>query len=296
MKGLEWIIGLALVATGAWLYPELGVSLSRWPVTTAAVVLIFFFSGLRIELRLVLKGIKNWRFQVRAQLLIFGVMPFLFWLFSFFFDGPTRVGVLLTGCLPTTISSCVVLSSLIGGDEEGALSASLLSNVLALFLAPLLLMFYLSLGNMPEFLIGEAIGKLLLVILAPLLLGRAVRFFYSVSKQIQSQIPFWNSLLIFFLAYIALCKVFYLSVPIGKILLCMGAFHALLLFIVHLVIRRFLKRAEQIALLFTSTQKSLAIGVPLISFLGLPGSEFVVAPLVAYHFVQLLIPGLFILK
>jgi sodium/bile acid cotransporter 7 len=237
-------------------------------------------SGIKLSPALFLRGATNWRFQVLAQFTIFCVMPGFCWIFSFAIDDPIyQSGIILMGCLPTTISSSVILTSLLQGDEASALFAALLSNILGVFVSPLLASYLLGLHGFVTFNALPVIGGLVVIVILPLLAGQLLRPFIVVTKAWTVNMDRLRSLLIFLIIYTSLSKVsgFYLVV-----FLAMG-----------FIVLQVLERKHALSLLCSGTQKTLALGVPLIGLLGIPESTELLVPLITYHFVQLLLPSFF---
>ena len=128
--------------------------------------MILFLQGLSLALEKVRSGAGNWRLHVLIQSFTFLAFPVvgllqhcaspLYW--------PTqpeavRSGFLYLCVLPSTISTSVVLTAVAGGNTAGALFNAAFSNIIGVFLTPILV--HLLMRETGQ---GGAVGPLLLKI------------------------------------------------------------------------------------------------------------------------------------
>ena len=116
-------------------------------VTTAAVALLFFLYGARLATREVLGGLAHWRLQGAILATTFVVFPLLGlglaalvkpWI------GPAfALGVAYVSLLPSTVQSSVAFVSVARGNVAGAICGATVSNVLGMFLTPVLVLWLL---------------------------------------------------------------------------------------------------------------------------------------------------------
>ncbi len=294
MNAAQWTMTLALVLLLSWLAPGVGVAIAQFPVVSFGVAAIFLMAGIRLPFATFKLGLIQWRFHLATQLTIFAVMPLLCWLLAQFFEGsPYRDGIILLGCLPTTISSCVVLTGMMRGDEWLALVSAMISNLLAVFISPLLVYLFLDLSTVPTLDPLPVIQGLLLVVLAPFALGQIISFFITTSVSFGIKTLKLSASIIFFILYLALCQCFASQPePLGEMAGTFLIFYMLVVFFFAAVLKGILPRAEGRAFMFVGSQKSIAVGIPLIALLDLPNPEHLLVPLICYHYVQLLLPGI----
>jgi len=145
-------------------------------VQSLCMVFIFVISGLTLKTDDIRAAIRAWKattFGVTSILFITptlallpGQLPFLVKEF--------QVGFLLFCCMPTTINSGVALAQSAKGSFALALLLTVLSNLIGIFTAPFFLSLLLSVADVhvsPQ----PLLLKLLLMILLPLIIGKAAR-------------------------------------------------------------------------------------------------------------------------
>lgn len=88
-------------------------------------------------------------------------------------EGDYRVGLIVTGCLPCTLTSAVLITRLARGDEAAALLSVFLSNLLATVLTPLWLLALT--GKIASMSLADMMGRLVLWLVLPVLAGVAAR-------------------------------------------------------------------------------------------------------------------------
>jgi predicted Na+-dependent transporter len=146
----QWLLlGLGLVILLAWAFPSVGKRgghiASQYTITYGAVIIIFFVSGLSLPF----KSLRHHATNIRLHLIV-QVMSFLVTSSVFFgiaaaastsrhLEIGTLVGIIATGCLPTTIASNVVMTREAKGDEAATMVEVTLGNLLGPFITPLLL-------------------------------------------------------------------------------------------------------------------------------------------------------------
>ena len=169
MVGLFGSLLLALIfpdpgAQGGWLRPEI--------TTKLGLACIFFIQGLSLATEQLLSGLRPVRLHLFCLSWNFIWFPLVAGLLllplSLFLDGELCLGLILLSILPTTISSATALTSMADGRVPQVIISSVLSNLLAVFLVPLVCLFLLS---------AESGGSIpLLSLFPPLLLGAEAPF------------------------------------------------------------------------------------------------------------------------
>jgi sodium/bile acid cotransporter 7 len=303
-----FLVGLALViALAAWqpwigapggpLKPELTVHL--------AVAGAFLVSGLTLPLARLREAAGQMRLHLFVQLFCFvlipalmlGARPLLGWLGA---SDALIQGFVVLACLPTTIASCVIFTRTAGGNEAGALCNSVLGNLIGLMVSPALLL--LLLGTHGEAPITSVLGQLSLEVLLPLAAGQAIRLLAHARAEVFERLRQIPSMLLLYLILCVFCATFTQPMPegaghdlaiatLGSVVLHGG----LLVLAWWLGGRRVLRftRGDRIAALMCSTQKTIALGVPMVSILygHHPQLAWLLLPLICYHPLQLVISG-----
>jgi len=168
------LIGLVIPGFGQALA---ALKAGEWSlVQSLCMVFIFVISGLTLKTDDIRAAIRAWKattFGVTSILFITptlallpGQLPFLVKEF--------QVGFLLFCCMPTTINSGVALAHSAKGSFALALLLTVLSNLIGIFTAPFFLSLLLSVADVhvsPQ----PLLLKLLLMILLPLIIGKAAR-------------------------------------------------------------------------------------------------------------------------
>ena len=299
----------------AYLLPQLGGWIvARLPAGLLLTVLIFFCIGLTLPSETLWHNLSNWKFHLSVQVYIFVFHPLFFFLvlapWRRFFIPELLLGFAALAVLPTSVSSCVLFCKESGGNETLAVVNSVLANILGIFLTPLLLGLSASL-LFPELLHNSEPAQLSLIsvfgalswkIFLPMSLGHLLRrLALPWVKSHRKQFSILNNLAIVLIVFFSFSKavrqdsfVFALkSLPLSFAFLPFAFLllaQPVLLLLAKLYGRLLgLGRAERIALAFTSSQKTIAMGVPLLnSFFG-DQVGLILLPLLFYHPWQLIV-------
>lgn len=143
---------LALVASQVQV-PASGQKAKQTAVEYTSVSLIFFITGCTLPTKVLLQNAYRWKLhlfvQVQCYLLtsaiIFGIVS-LCATNRNFMDPALLVGLIFAGCVPTTISSNVVMTRQAHGNSALTVVESTLGNFLGPFLTPVLVSMYTSTG------------------------------------------------------------------------------------------------------------------------------------------------------
>ena len=137
---------LALIATAitATVLPATG---SAAPVLkaiiTGSIALLFSLQGARLSREAIIQGTVHWRLHLlvfAATFLLFPVLGLLTQAALQSYLAPGIVlGILYLCLLPSTIQSSITFTSMAGGNVAAAVCSASASNVLGVFLTPLLM-------------------------------------------------------------------------------------------------------------------------------------------------------------
>jgi sodium/bile acid cotransporter 7 len=275
-----------------------------------AVAIAFLISGLTLPLANLHAAAGRVRLHVFIQGFCFVLVPALVWcarpLLAALGASPELVqGFLVLACLPTSIASCVILTRTARGNEAGALCNSVLGNLLGLVVTPALLV--LLLGTHGDAPILNVVRQLSLEILLPLVVGQMVRLLNARRAAGFERLRPVPSVCLLFLIFCAFCSTFASTMPAGAgrdiaiAIAGAGLLHVLLLGLAWwLTAWRPLgfDRADRIAALLCGTQKTIALGVPMLSILyGDPTRlSWLALPVLCYHPLQLVIDGVLVTR
>jgi len=139
----QWfLIGIGIAILLAHLFPNVarsgGVLKAQWTVHYLVVAIIFFISGLSLPLAHLKKQASNFKLHIVTQGLSLLVFPTL--VFGIVcaartagtIDPYVLVGMVVMGCMPTTVASNVVMTTQSGGDPSAATVEVLLGNFLVI--------------------------------------------------------------------------------------------------------------------------------------------------------------------
>ena len=133
--------------------PASGQAQKETLVTYLCVAVIFFTTGCTLPIKTLLQNYARWKIHLFVQLqcflltsaTIFGIVSICATNRSFMNAG-LLVGMIFLGCVPTTISSNVIMTRQAHGNEALTVVQSTLGNLLGPFFAPLLIEMYTSAG------------------------------------------------------------------------------------------------------------------------------------------------------
>jgi sodium/bile acid cotransporter 7 len=269
-------------------------------VSTAAIVFLFFLNGVRLPRHEVLHGIRNWKLQGSAFLFCFGAMA-LFGLGAQLVTAPflpatLALGFLFLGILPSTVQSATAASSLAGGNVAASVVAAALLNLSGVIVSPLL---FAALAGSAGEIHGEAVLRIVSILLLPFIAGQLVqRWLRPWVLAHRGLATFMDRTAIAIAVYVA----FSAAVVAGIWGLLDGREIGIVFAGVALLLALSfggawgigallgLARPDRITLLFSSAQKSIAVGAPLAATLFPPAiAGMVLVPILVYHMAQLIL-------
>lgn len=300
LLSLLGVVALAIIwrqpgVTGSGLHVE-------W-VADYGISIVFFLYGLTLAPEKMRAGLVKWRVHVVVQLATFGLFPIVVLALEFFFRGFLSPDVLLgffyLAVLPGTVSSSVAMTSLARGNVPVAIFNATLSAFLGVFLTPILMAWYMQTTgqSLP---LQSVIFKIVLLVLLPTALGQiAHRWLAEWAARNNSWLKLCDRIVILAIVYNSFCdsieEGIWSAHDISLVFAMVAASIGLFFLIYHLleIPCRLLgfNREDTIACLFCGSKKSLATGVPLskVIFGATPALGLIIAPLMIFHFFQLVI-------
>lgn len=271
-------------------------------ITSAAIALLFFLHGAKLSREAIYAGATHWRLHICVLLCTFAVFPLLglvskplliSWLTPDLF-----AGLLFLCVVPSTVQSSIVFTSMARGNVPGAVCSASLSNLLGVFITPLLAGLLISTQAASGGGSLHAVVDIFLHILLPFVLGQAVRRWIGAWVAAHPKgIKFVDQGSIVLVVYGAfsasVVEGLWQRVPLSALavlaVVC-AALLAIVLGITFALGRRFFVRADEIVLVFCGSKKSLASGIPIAQVL-FAGSTLgsVVLPLMLFHQLQLMV-------
>ena len=296
---------LALVATvlAASLLPARGEAarVAGW-LTAAAIALLFFLHGAKLSREAVLQGIGAWRLHVSVLASTFVLFPVVGLLVGLVpgLKPEVAAGLLYLCLLPSTVQSSIAFTSIAGGNVPAAVCSASASNILGVFLTPVLVGLLMPhwAGRGGGGVSPRAILDILLQLLLPFVLGHLSRpltaGFVERRKAVLNLVDRGSILLVVFTAFSA-AVVEGLWRKLGAADLAVVVVLDLVILGAALVSTRALARAQgfskadEVALVFCGSKKSLASGAPMAAALFPAATAGVIlTPLMLFHQFQLL--------
>ncbi len=272
--------------------------------TNVAIGLLFFLHGAKLSRAAILDGIGNWRLHLTVLAFSFVLFPLVGlalraglgrWV-----DRSMLDGIVFLCLLPSTVQSSIAFTSIARGNVPAAVCSASLSNLLGIFVTPLLvglvLVKQVGAGSGVSL---AAVGDILLQLLVPFVAGhlsRPLTAGWIGRHQRATEIVDRGSILL--VVYTAFSAAVVeglwhrLSVTdLTVVLLLDGLVLAVALLSTTFVARGLgFQRADEIAIVFCGSKKSLASGVPMASVLfpaALVGP--LIVPIMLYHQMQLMV-------
>ncbi len=292
------IMGMVALAT---LLPARGEAAVVLGVTTKLVIaLLFFLYGARLPREAVIEGLTNWKLQAVVFVATFGFFPVLGVLLSHavvpFLGAELAQGMLFLCLLPSTIQSSIAFTSIARGNVPAALCCATVSNLLGVLVTPLLAA--LLMHSEEHSISLSVVGDIILQILLPFMVGQALRRWIAVwvlkQKTLLGLVDRGVILLVVYGAFSeGVVNGIWGRVSVGSIagLIVMNiALLAVVLVTMTVVSRRLgFNKADEIAIVFCGSKKSLTTGIPVANVL-FPAHlvSIMVLPIMLFHQIQLM--------
>lgn len=264
----------------------------------AAIVLLFFLHGAKLSREAILDGAGNWQLHLGVLAATFVLFPLLGLGLAALpgLSATAAAGLLFLTLLPSTVQSSIAFTSIAGGNVAAAVCSASFSNLLGIFLTPLLAA--LLMGGHGAGVSWDAVEKIVLQLLAPFAAGHALRpligGWVARHRPLLSYVDRGSILLVVYSAFSsAVVGGLWHTMPLGQVLLLAVLCCVLLALVMGLTWSggglAGLSRADRIVLLFCGSKKSLATGVPIAGVL-FPAAQVgaVILPLMIFHQVQLI--------
>ena len=296
-------LGLMVAMLAATFWPATGAAArALGHVTTAAIGLLFFLHGAKLSGEAVKAGFTHWRLHLLVLAATFVMFPLLGLLLRplalSMLTPELYLGILFLCALPSTFQSSIAFTALARGNVAAAVCSASASNFVGIFLTPLIvgaLVMHGAGGQSPAASIIAFAEQLLLPFVAGQLMRRWIGGWVDRNKAWLKNVDQGSILLVVYAAF---------SEAVGQGLwqkLTPGAFFnlgvvscvllALAMLITAWASRRLgFSRADQIAIVFCGSKKSMASGVPMAKVLFATSSLGVlIVPLMLFHQIQLMV-------
>lgn len=269
-------------------------------LTDCAIALLFLSQGMKLSRRAVFDGVAHWRLHLvvlSATFLLFPLLGFMiFQAAKLALPIQLANGLLFLCLLPSTVQSSIAFTAIARGNVAAAVCSASLSNVLGVVLTPLLAAMLMQTSGGAHFSWASATSIFNLILL-PFIVGHLSRpwtiQFVERHRRWIGKIDRSSIIMVVYGAFSAsVVARFWSSVgPIDLLLIVMfsGIILALVLTATTALARdRGFDRADEIAIVFCGSKKSLASGVPIASAL-FPAAMIggIILPIMIFHQLQL---------
>lgn len=298
---LTALFGAVLVAT---LLPARGAAADVLHVlTTASIVLLFFLHGAKLSRNAILSGLGAWRLHLMTLGMTYAAFPVitlgLYLLPAGSIDPFLLSGFLFLAVLPSTVQSSIAFVAIAGGNVAAAICAASLSNLLGIFLTPLLASLLVNSGPAGADFFLSGVTKIAGTLLLPFIVGHLARpiigAWIDSHRTLVGRTDRSAILLVVYSAFGAAVtgglwdRVS--ALDLALILLLSLVLLAIVLWLTRILARiAGLSRADETVLVFCGSKKSLASGVPMAGAL-FPAAQvgLIILPLMIFHQIQLII-------
>ncbi|XP_017390300.1 sodium/bile acid cotransporter 7 isoform X1 [Cebus imitator] len=305
----DWfMIGIVLAIAGAKLEPSIGVNggplKPEITVSYIAVATIFFNSGLSLKTEELTSALVHLKLHLFIQIFTLAFFPATIWLFLQLLSiTPINEwllkGLQTVGCMPPPVSSAVILTKAVGGNEAAAIFNSAFGSFLGIVITPLLLLLFLGSSSSVPF--TSIFSQLFMTVVVPLIIGQIVRRYIKDWLE-RKKPPFGaiSSSVLLMIIYTTFCDTFsnpnidldkFSLVLILVIIFSIQLSFMLLTFVFSTRNNSGFTPADTVAIIFCSTHKSLTLGIPMLKivFAGHEHLSLISVPLLIYHPAQILL-------
>ncbi|MDR7170423.1 sodium/bile acid cotransporter 7 [Nocardia kruczakiae] len=286
-------IGLILPARGG------AADVLTW-VTKVAIAVLFLLYGTRLEPREALAGLRHWRLHTTVLTATYVLFPLLGLamrlLVPSVLSDELYTGMLYLCLLPSTVQSSIAFTAIARGNVAAAVVSASVSNLLGVFLTPLLVMLLMQTtgdATVSPMSIVEIVVQLLLPFIAGQLLRPKLHRLLAHTT-LTKVVDRGSVYLVVYAAFSAgMVEHVWQGLAVGRLLAVVGVAIVLLAVVlgVTAVAARLLgfDRADRIVVIFCGSKKSLATGLPMatVLFAGHPVG-LIVLPLMIFHQIQLI--------
>ncbi|SDB80494.1 solute carrier family 10 (sodium/bile acid cotransporter), member 7 [Raineyella antarctica] len=299
----SFLLAIVVSAIVATLLPARGVgAVVLGHGVTAGIALLFFLYGARMHPRETLDGLRHWRLHGVILASTYLMFPLLGLALGFLvplgiLTPALYLGLLYTTLLPSTVQSSVTFTSIARGNVAGAVVSASMSNLIGVFLTPLLVIAVMNTSGQAS-VHPRAVLDIVLQILVPYVLGQLSRRWTAgfVTRH-RKPLKYVDQGIIVLVVYSAFSagrrEQMWREVSAPQVLALVGVCLVILALVLALtwwVARRLgFGRADRIAIQFCGSKKSLATGLPMaaVLFAGQP-IGLIALPLMIFHQAQLM--------
>lgn len=271
-------------------------------LTSLAIGLLFFLHGAKLTREALVGGILHWRLHGLVFASTFVLFPVLGLVLRPVLEPLVTpalyAGVLFLCMLPATVQSAIALVSIARGNVPAAICSASASTLIGVFFTPVLVGLLVVSGNNATSSF-DSIGRILLQLMLPFFVGHLMRpWIAGWVRRHGFKLKYVDQGSILLVVYTAFSAAvihgLWQQVPasalLGLLVVC-AILLGLVLTTVTLTARRLgFSKADEVAIVFCGSQKSLASGIPMAKILFATSSVgAIVLPLMMFHQMQLMV-------
>ncbi len=270
-------------------------------VVKIVIGVLFFLYGARLSTREALNGLMNWRLHLLILAFTFLLFPLIglaLMPLQHAIGEDLYQGTLFLCLVPSTVQSSVNFTSIAKGNVPGAIISASASNLIGVFATPVLVLLLMSSAGGGLTIDTSVFLDIALQLLAPFIVGQIARAVVPAVQTFAKAKPtsYVDKISIGLVVYVAFSEgivmgvwssvswVAIVGIIIGSVLLVW-----IMLTVTSWVARKLgFNYADQVAIQFCGTKKSLASGLPMATVMFSGGAGLIIVPLMIFHQVQLM--------
>lgn len=275
-------------------------------ITTVAIAVLFFLHGAKLSREAVIQGMMHWKLHSLVFVFTFALFPLLGLLakpiLMPMLGQELYWGFLFMCFLPSTVQSSIAFTSVAKGNVAAAVCSASFSNIIGMFITPVLVAFWILGHTQHGFDPTASIIQITLLLLVPFILGQLLRpYVYPFMQKKPKVVKIFDQGSILMVVYGAFSSAvvagLWTQVSIQTLLLLILACSVLLTIVMLLAVYipkcMGFKVADQRTIFFCGSKKTLASGIPMaqILFMGQP-LGMIVLPIMIFHQIQLMVCGI----
>ena len=297
-----YVVAILAMVVVASLLPARGeVAVGFGWLTKVVIALLFFLHGAKLSREAVIAGLGHWRLHLLVLSATFVIFPVIGLAATFLpqavLPSALSAGVLFLCCLPSTVQSSIAFTSVAKGNVAAAVVSASASNLFGIALTPLIAGVLMGATRSGSFSFS-AVWSVVIQLLLPFVAGQVARIWIghwaARRKQLLGLFDRGAILLVVYSAFSeAVIQGIWRKVSVVDLGKLMGVCIVLLVLVLAVTAwaARALKfsKADEIAIVFCGSKKSLASGVPMAGILFPSASVgLLILPLMLFHQIQLM--------
>ncbi|CAM5364674.1 bile acid:sodium symporter family protein [Corynebacterium variabile] len=270
-------------------------------VVKIVIGVLFFLYGARLSTREALNGLMHWRLHLLILAFTFLLFPLIglaLMPLQHAIGEDLYQGILFLCLVPSTVQSSVNFTSIAKGNVPGAIISASASNLIGVFVTPVLVLLLMSSAGGGLTIDTSVFLDIALQLLAPFIVGQIARAVVPAVQTFAKAKPtsYVDKISIGLVVYVAFSEgivmgvwssvswVAIVGIIIGSVVLVW-----IMLTVTSWVARKLgFNYADQVAIQFCGTKKSLASGLPMATVMFSGGAGLIIVPLMIFHQVQLM--------